>query len=66
MLFNNIKKDINFIMDNDPAARSKIEVFLLYPSIHALIMYRISHFFYTKKRYFVARFISQFARFITG
>ena len=65
-MFNNIKKDINFIMDNDPAARSKIEVFLLYPSIHALIMYRISHFFYTKKRYFVARFISQFARFITG
>lgn len=65
-MFNNIKKDIGFIMDNDPAARSKIEVFLLYPSIHALIMYRISHFFYTKKRYFVARFISQFARFITG
>jgi len=66
VLFNNIKKDINFIMDNDPAARNKIEVFLLYPSIHALIMYRISHFFYIKRRYFLARFISQFSRFITG
>lgn len=65
-MFNNIKKDINFIMDNDPAARNKIEVFLLYPSIHALIMYRISHFFYIKRRYFLARFISQFSRFITG
>ena len=53
-------------MDNDPAARNKIEVFLLYPSIHALIMYRISHFFYIKRRYFLARFISQFSRFITG
>ena len=65
-MFNNIKKDIDFIMDNDPAARNKIEVLLLYPSIHALIMYRISNFFYKKKRYFIARFISQLARFITG
>lgn len=66
MLFKYTKADINFIMENDPAARSKIEVFLLYPSVHSLMMYRVSHFFYTKKRFFVARLISQFSRFLTG
>lgn len=65
-MFNYLRADINFIMDNDPAARNKIEVFLLYPSVHALIMYRISHFFYIKKRYFIARAISQLSRFFTG
>lgn len=64
-MFNYIKKDLQFIMDSDPAARSKVELFLLYPSIHAMIMYRISHFFYTKKRFFIARLISQLARFFT-
>lgn len=61
-----LSEDIKFIMDNDPAARNKIEVFLLYPSIHALIAYRISHFFYGKKRFFIARLISQLSRFFTG
>ena len=66
MVFEHTRADINFIMENDPAARSKIEVFLLYPSVHALIMYRISHFFYNKKRFFIARLISQLGRFFTG
>lgn len=66
MLFEHTRADINYIMDNDPAARSKVEVFLLYPSVHALMMYRISHFFYSNKRFFIARLISQFSRFLTG
>ena len=53
-------------MNNDPAARNKLEVFLLYPSIHALIMYRISHFLYRKEYFFLARLISQLSRFFTG
>ncbi|QYE99421.1 serine O-acetyltransferase EpsC [Paraclostridium sordellii] len=61
-----INNDIEYILENDPAARSKLEVFFLYPSIHALIVHRISHFFYNHKRYFIARFISQINRFITG
>lgn len=65
-MFKHTKADINFILDNDPAARSKLEVFLLYPSVHSLIMYRISHFFYEKKRFFIARLISQLGRFLTG
>lgn len=65
-MFYHIKKDIEYIINNDPAARSKLEVFLLYPSIHALIMYRTSHFLYRKEYFFLARFISQLSRFFTG
>lgn len=65
-MFKNLRDDLSRVIENDPAARSKIEVFLLYPTIHALIAYRISHFLYTKKLFFLARLISQIARFITG
>lgn len=50
----------------DPAARSKLEVFLLYPGVHALIYHRIAHFFYRHDRFFLARWISQHARKKTG
>ena len=65
-MFKNLKYDLNKVMENDPGARSKIEVFLLYPTIHALIAYRIAHYFYTKKLFFLARLISQISRFFTG
>lgn len=65
-MFKNLIYDLNNIMDKDPAARSKVEVFLLYPSIHALISYRIAHFFYKNKFFFLARLISQLSRFFTG
>ena len=57
---------LNNIMEKDPAARSKIEVFLLYPCVHALILYRAAHYLYSKKFFFIARLISQLARFFTG
>ena len=50
----------------DPAARSKLEVFLLYPGVHATINHRIAHFFYRHNRFFIARLISQWSRFWTG
>lgn len=65
-MFKNLKYDLNKVMENDPAARGKIEVFLLYPTIHALIAYRIAHYFYNKKLFFIARLISQISRFFTG
>ena len=58
--------DIKNAMKNDPAARNPLEVFLLYPFIHALIWYRIAHFFYKRKCFFIARLISQVARSLTG
>lgn len=65
-MLNRLKYDIDNILKNDPAARSRLEVFLLYPSIHALMFYRISHFLYEHKLFFFARAISQFARTFTG
>ena len=65
-MFYKIKKDIEYIMENDPAARTKLEVFLLYPSIHARLANMISHFLYKKNLLFLARLISQIARFLTG
>lgn len=65
-MFKNLKYDIQNILNCDPAARSKFEVFLLYPSIHAVLLYRLSHRFYTNKLYFLARLTSQIGRFITG
>ncbi len=57
---------LRFIKESDPAARSYIEILLLYPSVHAVALYRASNFLYRHNQFFLARFISQFARFITG
>lgn len=65
-LFKNLRYDIDRIMKNDPAARSFLEVLLLYPGVHAMIVYRAAHFLYTKRLFFLARLISQMARFFTG
>ena len=50
----------------DPAARSKLEIFLLYPGVHALLWHRAAHWLYLRRRYFPARWISQHARNTTG
>lgn len=50
----------------DPAARSKLEVFLLYPGVHATINHRIAHWFYRHNCRFLARLVSQWSRFWTG
>ena len=50
----------------DPAARSKLEIFLLYPGVHAVIYHRFAHWFYRHRLNFIARIISQWSRFWTG
>ena len=50
----------------DPAARSRLEIFLLYQGVHAIIYHRIAHFFYRHHLKFVARIVSQWSRFWTG
>lgn len=51
---------------NDPAARSGLEIFLLYNGLHAQISYRFSHWFYKHKMQFIARWISQASKRRTG
>ncbi|WP_160687390.1 serine O-acetyltransferase EpsC [Clostridium sp. C2-6-12] len=65
-MFKRLNYDLQRILNEDPAATSKIEVLLLYPCIHAMIAYRIAHFLYLKKRLFLARLVSQVSRFFTG
>lgn len=64
-MLKNIKDYFKNVKDNDPAAHSYWEV-LLYPSVHAVALYRVANKLYGLKLFFIARFISQFARFITG
>ncbi len=65
-MFKKLKYDIENVMKNDPAARTKLEVLLLYQSIHVLIFYRIAHELYKIKLFFLARLVSQLGRFFTG
>ena len=61
-----IKEYLKFIKENDPAAKSYAEIILLYPSVHAMGLYRMANFMYRHHRFFAARFLSQLGRFLTG
>ena len=50
----------------DPAARSRLEIFLLYPGVHATLYHRLAHFLYRRRLFFLARLVSQWSRFWTG
>lgn len=65
-MFNNIREDINCIKKRDPAARSAIEVILLYPGFKAVRLYRRANFMYRHGFFFLARHISQRAVRKTG
>jgi serine O-acetyltransferase len=58
--------DIRAAQKRDPAAKSFIEILLLYQGLHALVAYRIAHFLYRMHMFFFARYISQLARWATG
>ena len=58
--------EIKTVKDRDPAAKSVLEVLLLYPGLHALVFYRISHQLWQWKIPIIPRWLSQSARFLTG
>lgn len=61
-----IKEEIHLTFERDPAARSKAQVFFLYPGVKAIIYHRIAHRLYCKGRYFLADWLSMHARRVTG
>lgn len=65
-MFANLRYDLHSIRQRDPAARSCVEIFLLYPGVHAVMWHRLAHRLQTHKLYFLARLISQLVRFFTG
>ena len=65
-LFERIRDDIDSVLERDPAARSRLEVFLCYPGLWAVWIHRISHKLWQAKLRLAARLLSQVARFFTG
>ncbi|OQY18340.1 MAG: serine O-acetyltransferase [Desulfobacteraceae bacterium 4572_35.1] len=65
-MFKTFYEDIDAVFQRDPAVRSKLEVVVCYPGFHALQLHRMSHKLWQLKMYFIARFVSQLGRFLTG
>ena len=65
-MFKRIVNDIDSVLARDPAARSRLEVILCYPGVHALLFYRLSNWLWRRGWKFAGRFLSYIGRFITG
>ena len=65
-MFDQLKQDISVVFERDPAARTRWEIITTYPGVHALIMHRFSHWLWAKRFFWLARFSSHLARWITG
>ena len=65
-MFARLRSDIQCILDRDPAARSTWEVLTCYPGLHALVLHRPAHWFWTHGFLWLGRFTSHVARFLTG
>lgn len=65
-MFKRIRSDINCVFDRDPAARNTFEVLTTYPGLHALLFYRMAHKLWNWRLKWLARWVSGFARWITG
>ncbi len=66
MMLRQIKEDIAVALEKDPAARNGLEVFILYPGVHALVTYRVTHWLWGIGFKFIARALSQLSRWVTG
>src|ERR1700749_4946759 len=65
-MFCRLREDITCILERDPAARSRMEVLLCYPGLHALIWHRRAKWFWTHGMHVAGRFLSHLGRFFTG
>lgn len=60
-----LRQDVGVVMERDPAVKSSLEVVLCYPGVHSLVMHRVAHWFYRRRLFVLARFLSQVSRFFT-
>jgi serine O-acetyltransferase len=65
-MFEAIRRDVDAVLERDPAARSRLEVVLCYPGVHALAVHRLAHGLWTRGWLTSARFLSHLGRFLTG
>lgn len=61
-----IREDVATVLERDPAAKSRLEVFLCYSGLHALWFYRINHWLWNRGFFLLSRWLSQCARSLTG
>ena len=61
-----LREDVRAVKERDPAARGTLEIVLSYPGLHAIWMHRTAHFLEEKGVPLLPRFISMFARAVTG
>jgi serine O-acetyltransferase len=66
MAFNNLRDEIDTVLQHDPAARSALEVVLCYPGFHAKLFYRLAHFLWAHGWLVLGRFVSHMGRWVTG
>src|SRR3954452_17847550 len=65
-MFKSLREDVEAVFQRDPAARSRLEVILCYPGLHALVLHRLAHWLWRRDWKLGGRFVSQFGRFLTG
>ena len=65
-MFDAIRHDIATVMERDPAARSRFEVLVSYPGVHALAFHRVANRLWRRNWLTAARFVSHLSRFLTG
>ncbi len=65
-MFGTIREQIDTIMQQDPAAKSGLEIVLCYPGFHAVLSHRLAHWLYLRRMTLAARFLGQISRFLTG
>jgi serine O-acetyltransferase len=65
-LLSSIREDVAMVMEHDPAAKSRLEVYLCYAGLHAVWFYRINHWLWNRRFLLLGRWLSQVARFFTG
>ena len=65
-MFDHLKEDIAIVFERDPAARTHWEILTTYPGVHALLMHRVAHCLWQKRFFWLARFSSHMARWLTG
>ena len=65
-IFSTLRQDIDSVLERDPAARSRFEVFLVYPGLHAMWGHRVSHWLWTHHFKLLGRWVSQVTRDLTG
>jgi len=64
--FSQMREDVRTVLEHDPAARSRMEIYLCYPGMHAVWFHRVNHWLWNHGCFLIARWWSEVARFLTG